>query len=64
MGVRGALYHSLFLGLAVLNMVAAFQALGTLMATLDISVVNIALPTLARVAIKDVKLLTPIPWPP
>jgi zinc/manganese transport system permease protein len=32
MGVRGALYHSLFLGLAVLNMVAAFQALGTLMA--------------------------------
>ena len=32
MGVRGALYHALFLGLAVLNMVAAFQALGTLMA--------------------------------
>src|ERR1700759_4547775 len=32
MGVRGALYHSLFLALAVLNMVAAFQALGTLMA--------------------------------
>jgi zinc/manganese transport system permease protein len=32
MGVRGALYHYLFLGLAVLNMVAAFQALGTLMA--------------------------------
>ena len=32
MGVRGAFYHSLFLGLAVLNMVAAFQALGTLMA--------------------------------
>jgi zinc/manganese transport system permease protein len=32
MGVRGSLYHYLFLGLAVLNMVAAFQALGTLMA--------------------------------
>ncbi len=32
MGVRGALYHYLFLGLAVLNLVAAFQALGTLMA--------------------------------
>ena len=32
MGVRGALYHYLFLGLAVLNMVAAFQALGTWMA--------------------------------
>ena len=32
MGVKGALYHYLFLGLAVLNMVAAFQALGTLMA--------------------------------
>jgi zinc/manganese transport system permease protein len=32
MGVRGALYHYLFLTLAVLNMVAAFQALGTLMA--------------------------------
>ena len=32
MGVRGALYHYLFLALAVLNMVAAFQALGTLMA--------------------------------
>jgi zinc/manganese transport system permease protein len=32
MGVRGAVYHYLFLGLAVLNMVAAFQALGTLMA--------------------------------
>ena len=32
MGVRGAMYHALFLGLAVLNMVAAFQALGTLMA--------------------------------
>jgi zinc/manganese transport system permease protein len=32
MGVRGAFYHHLFLGLAVLNMVAAFQALGTLMA--------------------------------
>jgi zinc/manganese transport system permease protein len=31
-GVRGAVYHYLFLGLAVLNMVAAFQALGTLMA--------------------------------
>lgn len=32
MGVRGSLYHYLFLALAVLNMVAAFQALGTLMA--------------------------------
>ncbi len=32
MGVRGSLYHYVFLGLAVLNMVAAFQALGTLMA--------------------------------
>lgn len=32
MGVKGARYHYLFLGLAVLNMVAAFQALGTLMA--------------------------------
>jgi len=32
MGVKGALYHVLFLALAVLNMVAAFQALGTLMA--------------------------------
>lgn len=32
MGAPGALYHHLFLGLAVLNMVAAFQALGTLMA--------------------------------
>jgi len=32
MGVRGALYHYLFLGLAVLNMVAAFQSMGTLMA--------------------------------
>ena len=32
MGVRGSLYHYLFLGLAVLNMVAGFQALGTLMA--------------------------------
>jgi zinc/manganese transport system permease protein len=32
MGVKGALYHYLFLALAVLNMVAAFQALGTLMA--------------------------------
>jgi zinc/manganese transport system permease protein len=31
-GVRGAVYHYLFLALAVLNMVAAFQALGTLMA--------------------------------
>ena len=32
MGVRGALYHYLFLALAVLVMVASFQALGTLMA--------------------------------
>eukprot|EP01034_Spumella_vulgaris_P005760 gene5760-7343_t len=32
MGVRGSLYHYLFLSLAVLNMVAGFQALGTLMA--------------------------------
>lgn len=32
LGIRGALYHYLFLALAVLNMVAAFQALGTLMA--------------------------------
>jgi zinc/manganese transport system permease protein len=32
MGVRGAVYHLIFLGLAVLNMVAAFQTLGTLMA--------------------------------
>jgi zinc/manganese transport system permease protein len=32
MGVRGSLYHYLFLGLAVLTMVASFQALGTLMA--------------------------------
>jgi zinc/manganese transport system permease protein len=32
LGVRGSLYHYLFLALAVLNMVAAFQALGTLMA--------------------------------
>jgi zinc/manganese transport system permease protein len=32
MGARGSLYHYLFLALAVLNMVAAFQALGTLMA--------------------------------
>jgi zinc/manganese transport system permease protein len=32
MGIRGAVYHYLFLALAVLNMVAAFQALGTLMA--------------------------------
>lgn len=31
-GVRGSLYHYAFLALAVLNMVAAFQALGTLMA--------------------------------
>ena len=32
LGERGGLYHYAFLGLAVLNMVAAFQALGTLMA--------------------------------
>ena len=32
MGMRGSLYHYLFLALAVLNMVAGFQALGTLMA--------------------------------
>ena len=32
LGIRGALYHYLFLALAVLNMVAAFQSLGTLMA--------------------------------
>ncbi len=32
MGIRGAVYHYIFLALAVLNMVAAFQALGTLMA--------------------------------
>jgi zinc/manganese transport system permease protein len=32
MGVRGSLFHYAFLALAVLNMVAAFQALGTLMA--------------------------------
>ena len=32
MGVRGSVYHYLFLALAVLNMVAGFQALGTLMA--------------------------------
>jgi zinc/manganese transport system permease protein len=32
MGVKGSFYHYLFLALAVLNMVAAFQALGTLMA--------------------------------
>ena len=32
MGVKGALYHYLFMALAVLNMVAGFQALGTLMA--------------------------------
>ncbi|QQS15064.1 MAG: metal ABC transporter permease [Rhodospirillales bacterium] len=31
-GARGSIYHYGFLGLAVLNMVAAFQALGTLMA--------------------------------
>ncbi len=32
MGIRGSLYHYLFLALAVLNLVAGFQALGTLMA--------------------------------
>jgi zinc/manganese transport system permease protein len=32
LGVRGGLYHYTFLAMAVLNMVAAFQALGTLMA--------------------------------
>jgi len=32
MGIRGSIYHYLFLALAVLNMVAGFQALGTLMA--------------------------------
>src|SRR5260370_24238944 len=32
MGIRGSLYHYLFLALAVLNMVAGFQALRTLMA--------------------------------
>jgi zinc/manganese transport system permease protein len=32
LGVRGSVYHYAFLALAVLNMVAAFQALGTLMA--------------------------------
>jgi zinc/manganese transport system permease protein len=32
MGIRGSVYHYLFLSLAVLNMVAGFQALGTLMA--------------------------------
>jgi zinc/manganese transport system permease protein len=32
MGVRGSIFHYAFLTLAVLNMVAAFQALGTLMA--------------------------------
>ena len=32
MGVRGAVYHYFFLALAVLTMVASFQALGTLMA--------------------------------
>jgi zinc/manganese transport system permease protein len=31
-GVRGHYYHMMFMGLVVLNMVAAFQALGTLMA--------------------------------
>ena len=29
---RGAIYHQLFLGLVILNLVASFQALGTLMA--------------------------------
>jgi len=29
---RGSLYHLIFMGLVVLNMVSAFQALGTLMA--------------------------------
>jgi zinc/manganese transport system permease protein len=32
MGIKGSIYHYLFLALAVLNMVAGFQALGTLMA--------------------------------
>lgn len=32
MGVKGALYHLIFLGLVVINLVAAYQALGTLMA--------------------------------
>jgi zinc/manganese transport system permease protein len=32
MGIRGSIYHYLFLALAVLNLVAGFQALGTLMA--------------------------------
>lgn len=32
MGVRGSRYHYAFLALAVLNMVAAFQAMGTMMA--------------------------------
>jgi len=32
MSIRGSLYHYLFLALAVLNLVAGFQALGTLMA--------------------------------
>ena len=32
MGINGSLYHYLFLALAVLNLVAGFQALGTLMA--------------------------------
>ncbi len=31
-GVRGGLWHMLFLGLVVLNVLAAFQAMGTLMA--------------------------------
>lgn len=31
-GARGALWHMVFLGLVVLNLIAAFQALGTLMA--------------------------------
>ncbi|AIL13314.1 zinc ABC transporter permease [Candidatus Paracaedimonas acanthamoebae] len=31
-GGRGSLYHLIFMGLVVLNMVSAFQALGTLMA--------------------------------
>lgn len=31
-GGRGSLYHFIFMGLVVLNMVSAFQALGTLMA--------------------------------
>jgi zinc/manganese transport system permease protein len=32
LGVGGGLYHGIFLGLVVLNLVASFQALGTLMA--------------------------------